>query len=117
MDDLIAKLSSDREIAHKTKSLAELLLQSNDPERDRSNKYLYLVTNHVVAGDNFVGADASASWWCRNLRMYANIQKHAQPGERILAIGGQGHTAILKDLLALDEDRIEVDARPFIADQ
>ena len=117
MNDLIAQISSDREIDHNTKTLADLLLQNNDPEQDSLNKYLYLMTNHVGAGDNFVGADASSSWWRRNFRMYANIQKYAQPGERVLAIGGQGHTAILKDLLALDADRIAVDVRPFIADQ
>lgn len=48
-------------------------------------------------------ADASASWWQRNFRMYANIQKVAQPGERIIAIGGSGHMAILKQLLAIDQ--------------
>ena len=69
------------------------------------------------AGENYVGADASASWWHRNFRMYANIQKHAQPGERVLAIGGQGHTAILKDLLAIDRDRVAVDVRPYIVEK
>lgn len=116
MNDLIARISKDREHGHNTMTLAELLLQSNDPEKDRQNKYIYLMTNHVGAGDNFVGADASASWWRRNFRMYANIQKHAQPGERVLAIGGQGHTAILKDLLALDADRSAVDVRPFVSE-
>jgi hypothetical protein len=115
-NDVIEEISSNREVDHSTKTLAELLLQSNDPEQDTRNKYLYLMTNQVGAGDSFVGADASASWWRRNFRMYANIQKAAQPGERILAIGGQGHTAILKDLLAMDADRIAVDVRPFIAD-
>lgn len=34
--------------------------------------------------------------------MYANIQKTARPGERIIVIGGQGHTAILRTFLAVD---------------
>ena len=46
--------------------------------------------------------------------MYANIQAYAPPGSRVLAIGGQGHTAILKDLLRLDKERVGVDVRPFI---
>jgi hypothetical protein len=117
MNEVIAKIAKDREVAHRTKTLAELLQQANDPEWDGLNKYLYLMTNHVGAGENFVGADAAASWWRRNFRMYAKIQTYAHPGERILAIGGQGHTAILKDLLALDMDRTAVDVRPFIADQ
>lgn len=117
VDALIGEITKAQEVAFASKSLAELLMQTNDPEQDSQNKYFYLMTNHVGAGDNFAGADAAASWWRRNFRMYANIQKHAQPGERIVAIGGQGHIAILKDLLALDADRVAVDVRPFIGGQ
>ena len=117
MDTLMKKVTSEQEQAHATKSLAELLLLTNNSEEDTSNKYMYLMTNHVGAGENFVGADATASWWHRNFRMYANIQKHALPGERVLAIAGQGHTAILKDLLAIDRDRIAVDMSSFIIEQ
>jgi hypothetical protein len=114
LDALIANVTERQQQAHATKSLPELLLQANNPEEDKLNEYMYLMTNHVGAGDSFVGADAAASWWHRNFRMYANIQRHALPGERVLAIGGQGHTAILKDLLAIDRDRIAVDVRPYI---
>jgi hypothetical protein len=27
------------------------------------------------AGDAYSGAEAGASWWARNFRMYANIQR------------------------------------------
>lgn len=117
MNELIADITKAKNDAHAARSLAELLVQANDPEQDRLNKYLYIVTNGVGAGDNYVGADASASWWHRNFRMYANIQNHARPGERVVAIGGQGHTAILKDLLAIDADRVAVDVRPYIDEQ
>ena len=97
-----------------TLPLARLLALTNDPARDAENKAGYLVTNAVDAGGGFAGADAAASWWHRNFRMYANIQKAAAPGRRVLAVGGQGHTAILKDLLALDEERSAKDVRAFI---
>lgn len=117
MNSLIQEVTAESQRAHATKSLAELLMMSNELEKDQLNKYLYLLTNPVGAGENFVGADAAASWWHRNFRMYPNIQKQAQPGERVLVIAGQGHTAILKDLLELDRDRIAVDVRPFIVGQ
>ncbi len=75
---------------------------------------LNIVTNPVGDQNNFVGADASASWWHRNFRMYAHVQRYARPGERVLVIGGQGHTAILRQLLADDPDREAVDVRPFL---
>ena len=114
MDALIEEVTAAQNAAQATKSLAELLMQTNDPKQDDLNKYFYLLTNSVGAGDNFVGADAAASWWHRNFRMYARIQRYARPGDRVVAIGGQGHTAILKDLLALDRDRVAVDVRPYL---
>ena len=113
-DSVMAQYSKDSQNAHDTLTLAELLRRTNDPAQDRLNKYTYLVTNDVGAPDNYVGADAAASWWHRNFRMYANIQQFAQPGERVLVIGGQGHTAILRDLLADDLDRVAEDVMPYL---
>ena len=95
-------------------SLAQLLQLANDPARDAVNKGSYLLTNDVGAGDGFFGADASASWWHRNFRMYANIQKSAAPSRRVIALAGQGHTAILKDLLAVDDRRTAEDVRVYL---
>jgi hypothetical protein len=113
-DETITTITREMAEAHRTLSLRELLAQHNDPHRDQLNKSIYIMTNHVGAGDTFSGADAAASWWHRNFRMYANIQKHARAGERVLVIGGQGHVAILRDLLELDADREAVDARAYL---
>jgi hypothetical protein len=107
-------LSADQDREQSTLSLAQLLQLANDPSRDAVNKGLYLRTNAVGAGDGFVGADASASWWHRNFRMYANIQKVAAPGRRVVVLAGQGHTAILKDLLAVDDRRTAEDVRVYL---
>jgi len=95
-------------------SLKEILIKFNEKEMDDFNKYLYVVTNDAHQNDKFIGANASASWWHRNFIMYAKIQAHATPGERVLVIGGQGHTAILKDFLAIDRDRISVDIKEYL---
>jgi len=108
--DLTAQSNED----HATKSLQQLLGQTNDPEADQANKDLYLMTNVVSTNGEYEGALASSSWWHRNFRMYAKIQAHAKPGARILVIGGQGHTAILKDFLATDSRIKGVDVRPLL---
>ena len=110
----ITQITQNIENNQMTKSLKELLLLSNSIEWDNLNKSLYFKTNHVGAGKNFEGADAAASWWHRNFRMYANIQQHAQPSERVLVIAGQGHTAIFKDFLKLDTQRQAVDVTQYI---
>lgn len=102
-NESIERFTREESHARATENLRGLLMRSNDDEQDRLNMDLYLATNVIGAGDGYSGADASASWWQRNFRMYANIQKVAQPGERIIAIGGSGHTAILKQFLAIDQ--------------
>jgi hypothetical protein len=116
MDTAIAEFTNRITQDHRTKSLGQLLLQTNSEEEDRLNKSFYLMTNSAGAGTNFYGADAAASWWHRNFRMYANIQKLATPDTRLIVIGGQGYTAILKDLLKFDSERQAVDIVPFLMD-
>lgn len=113
-DAEIARLTARTTKDHQNLSLKQLLTLSNDPDADRVNKNLYLMTNAVGAGDGFEGADAAASWWQRNFRMYANIQKIAVPGSRVVVFGGQGHTAILKDLLANDMRRSAEPVVPYL---
>ena len=98
----IESYTAEDDRARATESLKELLQRQNDPENDRKNMDLYVATNSIGAGDGYSGAVSSASWWERNFYMYANIQKLVAPGERVIAIGGSGHMAILKQLLAID---------------
>jgi hypothetical protein len=102
-NESIERVTQEEAQARATENLRGLLMRANDEENDRQNMDLYLTTNAIGVGDGYAGADATASWWQRNFRMYANIQQAAQPGERLIVIGGQGHTAILKQLLRIDQ--------------
>ncbi len=111
---LIEELVAEMNKARAELSFPELLAQSNDQQMDNRNMGSYLDTNSIGANDGWSGADATATWWQRNFRMYARAQKVAQPGTRVIAIAGSGHTAILKFLLSIDSQREAVDASPFI---
>ncbi len=110
----IARLQEAEAAAHRVLSLRELLIRANDPEQDRVNKDLYLVTNAAGAGFGFEGADATARWWHRNIRMYANIQRYATAGKRVLVVAGQGHTAILRDFLEIDQRILMRDIHQYL---
>lgn len=107
---LIDAESRRQQALHATKTLKEILVTSNTEEEDRRNKGFYMLLNSVAADNRlFHGADASAHWWHRNLRMYALVQRYATPGERVLVIAGSGHTALLRDFLRADGERTEED--------
>ncbi|WP_371189385.1 DUF5694 domain-containing protein [Thalassotalea maritima] len=115
-DNAIKEITEQHTRLHQNKELPHILLVHNQDDKDTQNKSLYIRLNHVGSGDKFEGADAAASWWHRNFRMYANVQHYAQPGTRVFVLGGQGHTAILKDLLALDPDRTAASVIPLLAE-
>lgn len=113
VEQVLAKFGEDTSKMHATMSLKEILASSNDQDKDRINKSLYLLTNSVGAGDSFVGADAAASWWHRNFRMYANVQKVAKANTRVFVIAGGGHTAIMKDFVKYDTKVVGKDAGTY----
>lgn len=115
VENLIAALSARFQHEHRTMSLRDLLRKSNSLEDDNLNKSFYLMLNDVGASRRkFVGADASAQWWQRNFRMYANVQVHAAPSDRVVVIAGSGHTAILRDLVKVDPKRVEEKVAPYL---
>ncbi len=113
----VQELSARMQQAHSSQSLGQLLREANSPEADRENKSLYMRFNSAGAAQReYLGADSAAAWWQRNLRMYARIQAQAQPGERVLVIAGSGHTAILRDLLRSDAERVEEPVQQYLKD-
>lgn len=111
--ELVEEIEEVENHARASMDLRGLLMRSNDPQQDRINMDSYLLTNSIGVRDGYAGADAAASWWQRNFRMYANIQQVAKPGSRVIAIAGSGHTAILKQLLAIDRRLVEVDVNGY----
>lgn len=109
----LQKVTSEVDASRKAMTLQQVLQSNNNQEQDNLNKSLYIFTNHAGAFDSYVGADAAASWWHRNFRMYANVQALATPGERIFVVGGQGHMAILKDFAKLDPNNEAVAVNPL----
>lgn len=105
---MIADMSKRLTHMHKTMDMKALLRRNNHPDEDRENKSFYLWLNPIgTDAAPHMGSNASTQWWQRNFRMYALVQKAAQPGERVVVIAGQGHTAVMRDFLRADLKRVE----------
>ncbi|HWK89058.1 MAG TPA: DUF5694 domain-containing protein [Longimicrobium sp.] len=80
-------------------TIGGILRFDNDPENIRKGHEAYMEFARVGAGDTFVGADLVAKWYERNLRIFANLRRIAEPGDRILVIYGAGHAATLREFV------------------
>ena len=71
----------------------------NDPANILRAHQPYVGMTTVGAGDSYVGARVVADWYSRNLHIFANVARIAEPGDRVLLIIGMGHTPILRELI------------------
>ncbi len=84
--------------AKASQTLIETLVYVNDPDRLRIGHGHYVLRSIGVGqGDEYPGADQLTGWWYnRNLRIFANIVRVTEPGDRLLLLIGAGHVPILK---------------------
>ncbi len=64
--------------------------------------------------DNHIGADLVADWYKRNIKIFANVTRFSEPGDRILILYGQGHIHILRELFEDATDFEVVDVMGFL---
>ena len=103
----IQQLMQAETAALDTLSLAEYLLRLNSENFDALANSLYLKeVLDMGSPDNEVGAKISAIWYQRNMLMLKNIDRCIEaPDERILAIVGSSHRAVIKDYI---QDRVDL---------
>ncbi|MCC6411219.1 MAG: hypothetical protein IT270_06150 [Saprospiraceae bacterium] len=98
-------------------TLTEHLAMLNSPKNRLKDHQAYL-TELILegAGDNYVGADAVAKWYRRNLRIFANAYDFADfdSEERLLLIYGSGHVWQLRQLFMDSPDFEYVELNEYL---
>ncbi|HEX8254528.1 MAG TPA: DUF5694 domain-containing protein [Thermoanaerobaculia bacterium] len=79
--------------------LRETLRAINDPKRLEHDHQMYVELARVGTATNLVGAEQTAAWYTRNIRIFAHLARLAEPGDRIVVIYGAGHVPILQQLV------------------
>lgn len=80
------------------KTIGEAFRFLSDTAADEAHA-VYLRLAEVGAGSDYPGADLTAAWYERNLRIFANIARVAEPGDRLLVLYGSGHAYLLRHYL------------------
>lgn len=81
-----------------TMSIGGLLAAANGARADSMHGW-YMVMNTVGSDTAYPGAHEVSNWYRRNLHIFANIARVAQPGERVLVIMGAGHGTLLRQFV------------------
>lgn len=100
-----------QEVYFKEHTIREFLVNMNQPAWiQKSNGFYLSLLAKVGKGSNYSGTDLVAKWYERNLKIYTNVLRQAEAGDRIVLIFGAGHVPILKHLFqdAIDFEYIEV---------
>lgn len=103
------------ELSVPERSLLDRLIAHNGPEM-RGWHNFYLVLAQMGPADNPAGAEQMTAWWGRNLHIFANIARQAEPGERLLVIYGSGHKYLLDQFVDGAPNMVWVDPLAYLED-
>ncbi|WP_203292685.1 DUF5694 domain-containing protein [Maricaulis parjimensis] len=94
-------------------TILDRLIQENSAETSQYHD-LYLLLAQMGSQENSAGAREMTNWWGRNLEIFANVARIAEPGERVLVIYGSGHKRLLDDFVDSAPNLQWVDPRPYL---
>jgi len=81
----------------RTHTLGEHLYKINNKEQILKSNAFYLSSFPKIGEkDNYIGAELVTDWYRRNIKIYTNVLRFAEEGDRILIIFGQGHVRLLR---------------------
>jgi hypothetical protein len=96
-------------------TVAELLAERNTPEKQRRIEDYLTTFVRFVDGDDYSGADLAGNWYHRNIRIYANILRIAEPGDRLFVLYGASHIPLFWHLFT-ESGEFEIDdPLPYLA--
>lgn len=117
IDALMAKsAAAARDIEEKqtTHSIAELLIDQNDPAGPASSIDIYYELLGIGDTEQQPGAHLNAMWYLRNAKIFAKLMTVAEPGDRILVVYGSGHNYWLRHFAANVPGFRNVDPVPYL---
>jgi uncharacterized protein DUF5694 len=97
-----------------TASIAELLIDHNDPDGAASRIDIYYELLGIGDAEHQPGADLNAMWYLRNAKIFAKLMTVAEPGDRILVVYGSGHNYWLRHFAASTPGFRSVDPLPYL---
>ena len=113
-EDWKKRIGSYEEQLYRGATLSEHLRWLNSALYRQRLKNLRMRRLELGAGSNFVGAKPIASSYERNLKIFANILRYAEPGDRVITIFGASHGYFLREFVQMHPDTKLVEVLDYL---
>ncbi|MBK8726537.1 MAG: hypothetical protein IPL96_10990 [Holophagaceae bacterium] len=90
------------------------LVNSPDFIREDHATYIEGLPPDPYSTELYGTTDPVTNWYKRNLRIFTNVYRVAEPGDRLLLLIGSGHLAILNRLAIDSRDFVLMDTLPYL---
>jgi hypothetical protein len=94
-------------------TVVDILSYLNSPAMSETHAF-YLAMATVGQGPEYPGAEMAANWYKRNLKIFTNIWRLAEPGKHILVVIGAGHGTLLRRFVEDSPELELVPALPYL---
>jgi hypothetical protein len=109
-----ARITAEANRQQREHTVGEILRLANEPAKLAADHGTYLRFARVGAGDTYVGAELLSKWYDRNIRIFTNLQRVVEPGDRVVVLIGSGHAPILRELISYDPYMVLVEAIEYL---
>lgn len=99
LQSMLANVAQMMRNLDRENTVSEILAALNCAAGHRMSHSFYMDLLDADGGGEFAGSDVTGSWYQRNLRIFSNIKRLAEPGDRLLVIFGAGHAKLLGDFV------------------
>ncbi len=114
VDQEITRDTEESNRRQEQNTIGEILRMINEPDSLAADHAVYMRFARVGAGDTYIGADLVAKWYKRNIKIFSNLQRITEPGDRVVVIYGSGHAPILRQLVIDDPGMDLVEATSYL---
>ena len=95
------RVTAEFEMAQKTKTVRQLLLDINKPQRAIDEmRLVYYPFLGIGDQKSQPGAELNAGWYQRNAKIMAKLNMVAKPGDKIMVLYGAGHNYWLRHFVS-----------------
>jgi hypothetical protein len=95
----LSQVAAEHDSLQRQATVRQILRFENAPARLAWSHGFYLELARIGGGDSLVGAALLAAWYERYVRIFVNLLRLAEPGDRILVFFGAGHAPPLREMV------------------